>query len=431
MAIIPQPSLFSWKEIEELGDLERLRFVLVWLPDEDLMRKLEKERKNGRNDYPIRGIWNSILAGIVFEHATMESLRRELSRNGQLRDFCGLDRVPPSYVYSRFLKKLLKQKKAIKGMFDTLVSQLSEALPDFGKDLAMDSKAIDSYARYNNKNKAADGRRDLDADYGKKVYRGVKENGSLYETIQKWFGYKLHLIVDANYELPVGYSVTKASRSDVKEGHVLLDELKQKQPAIVERAETLMADRGYDDTKLIQRLWDEDRIKPVIDMRKQWRDGESTRLLEGFTNVTYSEKGTLYCHCPLTGTQRKMVHQGFEKDRGTLKKGCPAKHYGISCEGRSQCPVASGLRISMERDRRRFTPIDRSTYKWKRYYRKRTSVERVNGRLDRCLGLEHHTIRGQKKMEVRCGLALCVMLAMALGRVQEKQPGKMRRLTVA
>lgn len=431
MAIITQPSLFSWKEIEELGDLERLRIVLEWLPDEELMRKLEKERKNGRNDYPIRGVWNSLLAGIVFEHASVESLRRELSRNGQLRDFCGLEAVPPAYVYSRFMKKLMKQEAVIEGMFHTLVEQLFEVLPDFGKDLAIDSKAIHSYARSRNANETADGRRDIDADYGKKVYRGVKADGSLYETIKKWFGYKLHLIVDANHELPIGYTVTKASRSDVKGGHALLDETRQKHPEIMERAETMMGDRGYDDTKLIKRLWDEDGIKPVIDMREMWQDRDSTRLMEGYTNVTYSEKGQIYCHCPVSGKAREMVHQGFEKDRGTLKKGCPARQYGIHCEGRSQCPVASGLRIPLERDRRRFTPIDRSTYKWKKCYKKRTAVERVNSRLDTFFGLEHHTIRGQKKMQVRCGLSLCVMLAMALGRIREKQPQNMRRFTAA
>ena len=34
MAIIPQRQLFSWKEIEALGDLERLRLVLEYLPAE-------------------------------------------------------------------------------------------------------------------------------------------------------------------------------------------------------------------------------------------------------------------------------------------------------------------------------------------------------------------------------------------------------------
>jgi len=89
MAIIPQIKLFGWEEIEELGDLERLHLVLEYMPDEELMQILARERKNGRDDYPVRAMWNSVLAGIVFQHASIESLRRELSRNGQLRDMCG------------------------------------------------------------------------------------------------------------------------------------------------------------------------------------------------------------------------------------------------------------------------------------------------------------------------------------------------------
>jgi hypothetical protein len=55
-------------------------------------------------------------------------------------------------------------------------------------------------------------------------------------------------------------------------------------------------------------------------------------------------------------------------------------------------------------------------------------VERVNSRLDVSFGFEHHFIRGLKKMELRCSLALCVMLAIALGRVKEKRPDLMRSL---
>ncbi|MBW2051954.1 MAG: DDE transposase, partial [Deltaproteobacteria bacterium] len=68
MAIIPQKKLFGWEEIGELGDLERLRLVLEHLPDEGLMEVLEKGRGKGRDDYPVRAVWNSILAGIVFQH---------------------------------------------------------------------------------------------------------------------------------------------------------------------------------------------------------------------------------------------------------------------------------------------------------------------------------------------------------------------------
>lgn len=42
MAIIPQLKLFDWNEIQLLGDLDRLRLVLDCMPDEDLMRTLER-----------------------------------------------------------------------------------------------------------------------------------------------------------------------------------------------------------------------------------------------------------------------------------------------------------------------------------------------------------------------------------------------------
>ncbi|HUX47450.1 MAG TPA: transposase, partial [Desulfosporosinus sp.] len=104
MAIIPQLRLFGWNEIEQLGDLERLRLVLEYMPDEDLMRLLEEKRGNGRDDYPVRAMWNSVLAGIVFQHDAIEKLRRELGRNGQLRVMCGFKGklVPPAWVYTRF-----------------------------------------------------------------------------------------------------------------------------------------------------------------------------------------------------------------------------------------------------------------------------------------------------------------------------------------
>jgi len=168
-------------------------------------------------------MWNSILAGIVFQHGTIEKLRRELARNGQLREMCGFfNKVPPAWVYTRFLKKILKHTEEVDKIFEKLAKQIQELLPDFGKHLVVDSKAIPSFARRKNGKKTTDGRRDTDANYGKKEYRGQHKNGSIWEKIVKWFGYKLHLVVDATYELPVAYKVTKASASDTRGGHALL-----------------------------------------------------------------------------------------------------------------------------------------------------------------------------------------------------------------
>ena len=78
MAIIPQKQLFDWTQVEAMGDLARLQLALDTLPDEALMRNLERNRGKGRDDYPVRAVWNSILAAVVFQHPSIESLRREL-----------------------------------------------------------------------------------------------------------------------------------------------------------------------------------------------------------------------------------------------------------------------------------------------------------------------------------------------------------------
>ena len=115
---ISQISIFEYREIENLGDLERLKIFFENIDDDELCEKLEKSRKNGRNDYPVRTMLNLIYAMKIFGHRSVESFRRELSRNSQLRIACGLsegkykycgDRkhlVPPARVFTGFLNKL-------------------------------------------------------------------------------------------------------------------------------------------------------------------------------------------------------------------------------------------------------------------------------------------------------------------------------------
>jgi hypothetical protein len=435
MAKLIRPYLFTWREVEARSDLERLMLVLEHVPDEGLMSELEGQRKWGRDDYPIRPVWNSVLAGIVYQHGSVESLRRELLRNGELRERCGFDprkgsgAVPPSWVYTRFLKLLYKFKAEIDQMFDRLVDELKALLPDLGFSVAVDSKGVDSAGRPT-KEKKRDGRRDMDADWGKKTYHGEREDRTLWEKVVTWFGYKIHLLVDTKYEMAISYQVTRASESDTKQLLPLVKEVKEKHLQIYKDMDMAAADKGYDSEENCRRLYDEHGIKPVIDIRRMWRDKETKLLDPGRSdNIVYDEEGTIYCICPATGEQRRMSYGGFEKDRMALKYICPVKAYGLTCLGSDECGHAmKSERVSLEIDRRIFTPVARSSYAWDREYKTRTAVERVNSRLDVSFGFEKHFIRGQKKMEVRVGLALCVMLAMAVGRIKEEHQELMRSL---
>ncbi len=442
MAIIAQKPIFGWDEIEGLADLRRLQLVLDNLPDEALMVALEAQRGvRGRDDYPVRPMWNALVAGVVFQHPTVESLLRELARNGQLRQLCGFwartksALVPNSWAFSRFLASVMKQVNLVQAMFDRLVRQLAEVLPDYGEHLAIDGKALSSYARGRSKaeeptegQQEPDGRRDGDAEWGVHEQRGQREDGSLWEKVTRWFGYTLNMIVDTRYELPVAFSVTKANTSEVVEAHRLLKQAEEEHPLLVQRSESVAADRGYDDGKLIREVRENWQALPIIDIRNCWHDGEATKVAAGCENIVYDYRGTVSCVCMRSGTQREMAYAGLERERGTLKYRCPASHYGTECAGRDKCPVGKAVRIPMAQEPRVFTPLPRSTYKWKRLYAGRTAIERVNSRLDNVFGFENHTIRGLTKMRTRCTLALAVMLAMALGRIKAKQTEAMRSL---
>ena len=437
MAIIPQKQLFCWEEIEALGDLKRLVLVLRHLPDEALMRRLESARGKGRDDYPIRPVWNSIVAGVVYQHRSIESLRRELLRNAQLREVCGFDvvrgegAVPPSWVYTRFLKRVLAHHGYVEEMFDGLVEELGGMLGEFGKVLALDGKAIRTHAEpppRGSRQKRADGRRDVEADFGAKRRRVLGKDGTLYERVRYWFGYKLHLIVDATYDLPVARRVTRASRGEQPEAHRLVGHLAERHGEILDACDVLTADKGYDDTKLLRRLWDAHGIRPVIPIREDWPSDEPTRRVSHLRHVVYDEQGKVFCY-PRRGSPRRMAFGGFEKERETLKYRCPAQQYGLVCPDQGRCPGC--VRIPLEEDRRVFLPLARSTYQWERQSRKRSAVERVHSRLDVSFGFENHFIRGLAKMRLRVDLALIVMLTMALGRIKEKQKEKLRSLVQA
>jgi hypothetical protein len=175
----------------------------------------------------------------------------------------------------------------------------------------------------------------------------------------------------------------------------------------------------------------------VIDIRELWREEKNepgydpempiTRALfaERVDTIVHTEKGTLHCICPVTGEQRDMAFQGFEADRNTLKYRCPAAAYGFQCPGHKECsafgqvnPGACGrsIRINITKeDRRIFTPTLHGSPSWQRIYNRRSSLERINNRIDNSFGFEKHYIHGKAKMQTGVGLALAVMMVMALG----------------
>lgn len=72
--------------------------------------------------------------------------------------------------------------------------------------------------------------------------------------------------------------------------------------------------------------------------------------------------------------------------------------------------------------------MPRETKKWKRLYKLRTAVERVNSRVKALLGLGRITLTGIAKVTVRSTLSLLVMLAAAVGMAERHRLKEMRIL---
>ena len=231
--------------------------------------------------------------------------------------------------------------------------------------------------------------------------------------------------MDSKYELPLAFEIGVASSSDMTHLLPLVEDVQTHHPEIHADINEASADKGYDSAENNTALYDDHDIKPVIDTRKLWKTKKMETLYpERYDVFSYDESGQLYCTCP-------YEQRGQDETRELA-------FVGFECAGRAECeklsPIGVGeygrvAHVPLELDRRIFTPIARHTDKWKKAYSCRTSVERVNSRIDQVLGFEHHTIRGKTKMRTRVTLALVIMLAMALGRIRIGQNDKMRSLT--
>ena len=308
MSILPQASLFSWQEVEATSEITRLTRLLDALPDQPLLDALEAERAGKRNDYPLAALWRALLAGIVFGHPSLASLSRELARNGQLRDLCGFDplraerAIPPAWVWTRFVARLLRQQTLVDAMFAALVDRLGQLLADFGRDLAVDGKAIGAWSRG-----------DPEASEGYKNYEGEDADGQPLQKLAQWFGYKLHLMVDANYELPVGFELTGAKEAESPRLLPLIEKFQQQHPAIYlnERTRTLAADRGYDDGADKAALWDDHAIVPLIDTRDLHRGRMQPLDQRHHDTIYYSPTGEVCCKVdPFEPEPAKGVRRG-------------------------------------------------------------------------------------------------------------------------
>lgn len=214
-----------------------------------------------------------------------------------------------------------------------------------------------------------------------------------------WFGYKVHLAIDTESELPVALEVTPAHINDGDMGPPLVENIASQ--GFIDRVEYILEDAGYDQFKNyeIAEHYGAQAIIP-LNLRN-----------EKEPPAGFSSNGTPRCSMGYD-----MVYWG--NGGNYLKFRCPHAVGKVDCPfGSAWCSSSNyGMvrKINIKDDLRRFSNPHRDTRRWKELYKERTSVERCNSRLKEYLTANSLHVGGIEKVKTHIYLNAIVLLASAL-----------------
>jgi transposase len=271
-----------------------LQAAFAALDDAPLLDALTGPTRRGPKGHPAATLWRCFVAKHVLGLESTAELIRTLENNPFIAGACGVTgAIPHKSTFSRFFTKLTKRKylHLVKDVSRSLVRQHYATLPGFGKRVALDSSTLKAWSNGGKKPHYSD----MDAGWSiKKGTHGAKEFT---------YGYKLHLLVDAEYELPIAAHVSTGNVHDsVRASNVLAEARKQVRGF---RPRYIMADKGYSSKAFLALVHRQYRSTPVVDLHPSHK---RLRETHGETMATPEWKA-LY-------RQRQSVERAFSRLKG-------------------------------------------------------------------------------------------------------------------
>lgn len=236
---------------------QQLEALFNVIPEDELLKAL-KVYYAGRRGYTYRVLWRTYVAMTILNLPSFAALIRNLENNLYLAQACGItnpDAIPSKFAYSRFVRKLQEPCNfvLVKDIMRTLTRRCYETFPNFGKSVAIDATDLKAWSNGSKTKKS-----DPDAGW---VVKGDTNGKRKFV-----WGYKMHLMVDTTYEIPITANITKGNMHDIRQATPLLSQARfitgKFHPNYV------ICDAGYDSDDLrrtIKRQW---RAHPIIKARK-------------------------------------------------------------------------------------------------------------------------------------------------------------------
>jgi len=386
---ILQETLFSLEELQKIELENRLPIFFGALDLEPYAKQLRSSSPQGAIGHNREAILRALLAAPFEDIDTFTALHKRLDTNLRFRYQCGFDisqRAPSIATLSRVFT-LITEKRLAEHLFHDLVKQCYDEGIIAGDKIAIDSTAIDAYEKKRPKSQQ-DG---INARWGAKF--------DSFKNKLTWFGYKLHLAVDTESELPIALEVTPAHVNDGDMGPPLVKDIASR--GSIDKVDFILEDGGYDQLKNYE-IADYYGAQAIIPLNLR---------NEKEPPAGFASNGTPRCSMGYD-----MVYWGSQGNY--LKFRCPHALGKVDCpNGMEWCSSSNyGMvrKINVKDDLRRFSTPHRDSQRWKGLYKERTSVERCNSRLKEYLTANDLHVGGVEKVKTHLYLNAIVLLASAL-----------------
>ena len=367
----------------------------------DLIQHLEDHRHNGRPGYPVDAMWRAYLASFFLNLAHTNDLIRRLHGDGELRAVCGfIGPLPHRRTFNRFIRTLSRHHQMVEACSMKVLGRLREWLPDLGQEVAVDSTVVRTHSCPNRKRVS-----DPDASWTAKNAPGAKEGGKEW----RW-GYKVHMVADANYGLPLALITTTAKRNDSPWLPAVMNKARAALPWLQPSA--AIADRGYD-AAANHRYLDDHGVLPIIHIKRNAQNA----LFDGI----YTKDGIPTCL-----GQVPMEYVRTDPARGHLYRcrtgGChllDSTRGGIKhCDDEVWEDPRADIRL--------FGVLRRDSPEWKALYAKRQTIERTFKSMKQSRRLERHCTRGLRMIRLHSLMSTLTYQTTALAAVRAGQVATMR-----
>ena len=227
--------------------VHELRTVFEALNDVGLIDALTDPPRRGPKGYPVRVLWHCFITKYYLGMDSTAALLRGLRDNPFLAYACGLTEekgVPSEPTMSRFFKKLASKGvlPRLKDVSRALVRKHHATYPGFGRIVAIDSTTLKAWS---NGGKLYGGKH-LDPEAGWSVKKNTQGRDEF-----TW-GWKLHLAVDTETQLPLAASVSAGNVHDLTRTTNLLSEARFALGSF--RPKYVLADAGYSSDSLRRKV---------------------------------------------------------------------------------------------------------------------------------------------------------------------------------